>query len=669
MRTRRGGGNDKTESSPVAIVSSSEAPQRKAGVSSPLRPREPSLASPTTSNGKKNTSVSSYSIVNRQTRSTRSNADSSPSTLLKQNESQHSGKKDKDIPNEVTPTMESTERQETQPRTRHHLSEAAKENDVAKKNNDEAPFEPKNKDIPSRQRQEFHPTNSIEDSIDGSTAAWSRSLDDTKGEALKGITITRRSNRTAARKELAARQEHAEPDKKVEDEEKPPPKTVAGASRSIDGAVRTTTSLRKHGPNYLDEDTLQRVRSYLTGDSWKKVQVLDDDEVIELMERLYTTAYQLARHRRIAGTGQSDDDTDLGEDTGNDDDDASTFEECLGEEEAHVIGHEFFSEMVSALSTPSDEGSSAAVLDGKTLNWIKRAVGLRRKSSGTITLSQGSNDTSNTPHNPARRVATRRLGRESRADRLQKRKRNLDVLALAIEEIEGELGMKFPVHKARKSQKNARLVKEDDKVVRKKKLDHGSKRVSNKTLQQRVVKRTTQVKAKDGKLPLKTRTNVNGTSKTVKKKGGKVKQCAKESFCTSLRAMDRTWHRLIAQRYPHAIPPPDDVAKPSETAAQFRARQAIPLHPLFVRAGVVHRLPLVHSLAQDVNVSSPSEVNGTPALHTYNVHCHQLWNCLRGLSRRFAQFEFFYSDLDKAWYVDFAITCTHSRNISMLLFG
>jgi hypothetical protein len=642
MRTRRGKWNDKTDS-----VASRETPQKKEEVFSPLHSAKPCLASPTSSNGKKFTSASASHVVTRLARSTRSNALGSPTVPPKENESHPAQKKEKDIPDEVAPSISSNERQEAS-NPHRHMPEAAKENDVAKTNGSTIHAETTKMDLqprqPSQRRQEFHTTEPMEESNDGSIASKSNSQDAAKENSTKGTT-TRRSNRAAARIEQPV------PEEKEEAKPLPLPSLPKDVSRACTtaGAVRTSsTSLRKHGPNYLHEDTLELVRGYLTGDSWKKEQVLEDDEVIELTELLYSSAHRRARCRRIAGADQTDDDTDLGDDTGIDDDeDASVFAECLMEEETHVIGHDFFSDIVSALTTPN-EGSSA-VLDGKTLNWIKRAVGLRRKNNGTIAFSQGSNDNNSTQHEPSRRIATRRLGRESRADRLQKRKRSLDVLALAIEEIEEDLDMKFPVYKARKSMKKARTGKEDDKAIPKKKLNQESKRVAKKKLPQRVVKRTTQLRTKEEKFPAKTQTKVNGILKAVKKNVGTEKQSAKETVCTSLRVLDRTWHRLIAQRYPHAIPSPDGFGVSLETAAQFRARRVIPLDPRFVRARIVHRLPFVHSVAPDDDVTPTVEVDGARALHTYNMHCHQLWNCLRGLCRRFAQFEFFYSDLDKAW--------------------
>lgn len=657
MRTRRG--ERSADAASVAVGSSSETQESNEEVSSPIRPTKHSISSPVSSNGKKSASVSSPSIVTQQARSTRSNAQSSPKMPDNKNESHRTNGKVKCISNESTPEITSTERQESH-LSRRHLQEAAKENDIAKTNGS-ATIDSKKKELPSRlssrRIQGFHSNESLDEGTDGSIVTQSKNQGCSKDKAT--TSAARRSNRTAARKELSVAE-------KEEESTTPLPsmsKNVARAGNNAATVLATTVSLRKNGPNYLNEDTMQRVRDYVTGDHWKKDQVLDDDEVIELMERLYATAHQRALRRRIVGMDQTDDDTDQGVGGGIDDDDSSVFESLFMEEEAHRIGHEFFSDMVDTLSTTS-EGSGAVVLDGKTLNWIKRAVGLRHRSSGTIALSQASNENSSVQYESSRRIATRRLGRESRAERLQDRKRGLDALSLAIGELEKDLDVKFPVYKARKIQKNARSAKDKDHPTRKKKLDQPIRtkkldqpirkkldpdRAVKKSPQQRAVKRSTQLKTKEGKLPPKSRTNIKGASKTVKKKVGTAKRCAKETLCTSLRVLDRTWHRLIAQRYPHAIPTPNSIAASLETASQFRVRQAIPLHPRFARAGIIHRLPLVHTLAQHDNATSSLEVDEILALRTYNMHCHQLWNCLRGLSRRFAQFEFFYSDLDTAW--------------------
>lgn len=93
-----------------------------------------------------------------------------------------------------------------------------------------------------------------------------------------------------------------------------------------------------------------------------------------------------------------------------------------------------------------------------------------------------------------------------------------------------------------------------------------------------------------------------------------------------------------------------------ETEAGYRARMSIPLHPQFVEAGIVHRLPHMHTLARVHNNANqtPSRVYDPPRRRhsdrQYGELCSRLMNCLRGQARLFATCEFFYSDLDREWY-------------------
>lgn len=99
-----------------------------------------------------------------------------------------------------------------------------------------------------------------------------------------------------------------------------------------------------------------------------------------------------------------------------------------------------------------------------------------------------------------------------------------------------------------------------------------------------------------------------------------------------------------------------DVNVQLETAADFRRRQSIPLHPQFVKSDIVHRLPRMETLAREHEfpLDTPGRVYDPPRRRhndrQYAEFCARLMKCLQGQARLFATCEFFYSDLDRAWY-------------------
>lgn len=92
-----------------------------------------------------------------------------------------------------------------------------------------------------------------------------------------------------------------------------------------------------------------------------------------------------------------------------------------------------------------------------------------------------------------------------------------------------------------------------------------------------------------------------------------------------------------------------------ETEANYLSRKNIPLHPQFVAAGIVHRLPSLHSFvcSSKSTKNTPGHVYDPPRQRhsdlVYAQFCSRLINCLQGQARLFATCEFFYSDLDREW--------------------
>jgi hypothetical protein len=96
-----------------------------------------------------------------------------------------------------------------------------------------------------------------------------------------------------------------------------------------------------------------------------------------------------------------------------------------------------------------------------------------------------------------------------------------------------------------------------------------------------------------------------------------------------------------------------------ETEASFRTRKSLALHPALIQSGVVHRLPRIKNFQFQKDYSSgdnaPERIYDPPRRHehddVYATLCARLLRSLHGPARMFATFEFFYSDLDREWYV------------------
>jgi len=121
-----------------------------------------------------------------------------------------------------------------------------------------------------------------------------------------------------------------------------------------------------------------------------------------------------------------------------------------------------------------------------------------------------------------------------------------------------------------------------------------------------------------------------------------------EPIVTSLRALDWLW-RDRTQQY-------RETEEKLETEREYYARQSIELHPQFVKAGIVHQLPRLHTLAREHEYpnDTPGRVYDPPRQRhsdrQYAQFCGRLVNCLQGQARLFATCEFFYSSIDRPWY-------------------
>lgn len=241
----------------------------------------------------------------------------------------------------------------------------------------------------------------------------------------------------------------------------PPIKEIHTSTKRNIGRTSTNDKVDRSedGPKYLDETTLALVKTYLGSN---KGDVLDEDDVVDFTMRLHRIANQQARYqtalvagRTTAKAADASDNSEAGSD------DTSIFNECLGEEEEHAVGHDLFKKTVmniqqrdsKVMSVSATNGGSSKtsvvtgskLLDKKTLTWIKRAAGLHRSGSGTILVHDKKSGAQ------GGRMTTRRYTRkQARDSRQKKRERGLDILCDAVADLEDEYGP-FPIRATRKT--------------------------------------------------------------------------------------------------------------------------------------------------------------------------------------------------------------------------
>jgi hypothetical protein len=481
----------------------------------------------------------------------------------------------------------------------------------------------------------------------------------------------------------------------------PPPLKVIHTSLrttefTTDRVRETKIGSGSSGPKYLDETTLNLVKAYLKN---TKGDLLDEDEVVEISMRLTRIANQRARyHTSLAVTGRtpakaggdvSDDGSEIGSD------DTSIYDECLEEEEEQSMGHDLLRKVITAvegnpnksISTIHGSGGTGSkmspatgckLLDKKTLTWIKRAAGLHRSDIRNIIKNHEKGAGSRPPSR-----FTRKQAKDSRH---KKRERGLDILGEAVTELEVDYGP-FPVRMGRKTarekKKSRRAQEADSEEEHASDLRH-KRKADRFPSENDDPKRRKKETGRDKEVRLVVRSNEayihffgslmllvcpsneqtlhrrdSGSSRAPKHKlllrpASKPKARVSEKrvvklpqICTSLRKLDWLWRDRTRQF--------ENPREEMETPSAYRARKSIPLHPQFKAAGIVHRLPRMHTFARhyDKPKDMPARVYDPPRRrHTdqqYAEICSRLMNCLQGHARLFVTCEFFYSDLDREW--------------------
>jgi hypothetical protein len=94
---------------------------------------------------------------------------------------------------------------------------------------------------------------------------------------------------------------------------------------------------------------------------------------------------------------------------------------------------------------------------------------------------------------------------------------------------------------------------------------------------------------------------------------------------------------------------------PEETKREYRNRLKRQMPETYTKAGIIHRpksWKLANPALSEASYHTPFEpprVRHTDEVYASN--CHKIVAALQGSARSWAVCEFFYSDLDKAWYV------------------
>lgn len=381
-------------------------------------------------------------------------------------------------------------------------------------------------------------------------------------------------------------------------------------SQSPNTIAEIVKQKRAKGAADLDEPTMKAIKEFL---SLHKFDSLDDDEVIEETLSIIKAANEKAR------TFQSEHRSNK---HGSDDD--PIFEQCLQHEETHAIGQDFLREIVAAIGLtatgPAKKTSTTSVntaginkvlVDQRTVGWIRRATGLHRQTSNTELTHRYSSLRQDPKLATPSRVATRGLvnGGGTVGNNINKRNDRLDVMVDAIAELEKDFGTHFPVYRFRSSPPKKKKFRRSRDITKKLKKAEGKQQLS-------IRKKTRHIK--------------------VKKPSPRI--------CTALRVLDEAW------RFP--TKPNELIWRPTETEKEYQSRRSTPLHPQFVKAGIVHRLPTMNSLLKnhEFNVLTKSIAPLPNPFPTDKNDDFDSLASLEGATAKFAKYEFFYSDLDKEWY-------------------
>ncbi|EEC51708.1 predicted protein [Phaeodactylum tricornutum CCAP 1055/1] len=361
-------------------------------------------------------------------------------------------------------------------------------------------------------------------------------------------------------------------------------------------------------PEYLDENTLRLVRLYVA--KCRPQDMLNEDDVILLMHRMdRLTAYQAEFQLNIPGPANERQEVLL--------------EEIKDEEEDHVLGREFFHKLVAKIQKENVES-----LEKRTLAWLKRATGIHRSSTESFVRDNTSKTGSSRTKGSGRRC-TRGMVRQFRKKKSEK---GLEILKGALDELEPTLG---PFHSAFRKRRRSISTYDDDE------RSSGKQRKKQEQVQRKNQKG---MKAKMNK-EMK-----NGLKRT--KPNNENKRKASPSYPNLLHALD--WKRR-KQLHSKRNKPGSSILLDIN-----HAQRSLKLPKKLRNKGIVMTLPRWGSIKQAESFAPKESVFGPPrGLYSdqhYSFWSLRLMNFLQSSARTWVSHEFFYSDLDKAWYNSSALS-------------
>ncbi|CAB9499310.1 PHD and ring finger domains 1 [Seminavis robusta] len=191
-----------------------------------------------------------------------------------------------------------------------------------------------------------------------------------------------------------------------------------------------SSPIPSHLPDYLDKSTVKSIRSYLN--DFDPTTALDEDDICNLMIKTDRNVEYRARYYSNPLDDLMDED--------------QMYKEFHKEEEEYLVGHDFVKAMSKSLYASRNRG-----LDKRTLNWVKRAAGLKRPDYHSPHSALGRDD-EDSDDNDGKRKAPRRYTRGmARTTRIKKKEEfafmdNLGLKSLldAVEEMEPTAGP-YPV--------------------------------------------------------------------------------------------------------------------------------------------------------------------------------------------------------------------------------
>lgn len=255
---------------------------------------------------------------------------------------------------------------------------------------------------------------------------------------------TSKKTRRSTGKEKESNEKNATMEQEVESETEPPSKKEKADDSPQNDAKKKSPHKHHHHhhhhhEHHLNEETLKRLKDYLSSERLN--EGLDEDAIA--LKILRTEKQTLERVKFLHGPYVDSDDE-------NDSDSAQQTQSYQAAEE-YTIALEFYKRIVAEVQSENPDKK----LDLKTLNWLRRALGLHRRAellAATVETREeeereGETDESEDEGNGSqadkkKRTATR--GRSSRikkkAARRTKESMNLNALTSAVDDLEKELG-------------------------------------------------------------------------------------------------------------------------------------------------------------------------------------------------------------------------------------